>query len=393
MLTRLRFKNWRSLRDVEINDLTPITVFIGENSAGKTNILDALYFLRDGVADDPESQLAIRGWEEDIRTIGVDIDAAISIAISFRPSFTATDELTYRLTVENYINREEDDFESWFDEQLTDQTGKSWLEASTDPSHNYAEVWQTNGDSVRNVPNYALGLLTFGRMSAYPYVQQTFRFITERWQLLDEGFSARLNVPAGQTSDLYLLDRCADNLAVILEFMQKRHPQLYSQLTDDMRWLLHHIEDIETQKTERETRLLLKEKMHKGFEAPVVSTGTRRLMAMLAAFYALDMRYPEMPGLVVIEEPDTALNPGVLQNFVELLRNYTNGENPRQVILTTHNPRFLDYFKPEEVRVVSRDENGYTKVERIPDYIEEIWLQDHTLGEAWMTRSLGGLPE
>ncbi|MCX6049788.1 MAG: AAA family ATPase [Chloroflexi bacterium] len=46
MLTHLRLKNWRSLRDVEIADLTPITVFIGANSSGKTNILDALYFLR-----------------------------------------------------------------------------------------------------------------------------------------------------------------------------------------------------------------------------------------------------------------------------------------------------------------------------------------------------------
>jgi predicted ATPase len=100
-----------------------------------------------------------------------------------------------------------------------------------------------------------------------------------------------------------------------------------------------------------------------------------------------------MPGLVVIEEPDTALNPGILHNFVEQLRIYTEGDAPRQFILTTHNPRFLDYFRPEEVRVVSRDENGYTTVSHIPDHISEVWLEDHTLGEVWMTRSLGGLPE
>src|SRR5258706_15543964 len=45
MLTRLYLKNWRSLREQTI-DLTPITVFVGANSSGKTNILDALHFLR-----------------------------------------------------------------------------------------------------------------------------------------------------------------------------------------------------------------------------------------------------------------------------------------------------------------------------------------------------------
>jgi len=46
MLTQFGFKNWRSLRDVTI-DLSPITVFIGANSSGKTNIVDGLRFHRD----------------------------------------------------------------------------------------------------------------------------------------------------------------------------------------------------------------------------------------------------------------------------------------------------------------------------------------------------------
>jgi predicted ATPase len=114
---------------------------------------------------------------------------------------------------------------------------------------------------------------------------------------------------------------------------------------------------------------------------------------MLTAFYALDMRFAQMPGLVVIEEPDTALNPMLLRYYVEQLRNYVEGEHPRQVIMTTHNPRFLDWFKPEEVRIVERDEQGYTSVHQVPDYIKDIWLDKHTLGEVWMTRSLGGVPE
>jgi predicted ATPase len=174
--------------------------------------------------------------------------------------------------------------------------------------------------------------------------------------------------------------------------MRKKEPALYATLQDDTHWLLQHIESLHTEQTERETRFFVQESEYHGV-APSISSGTGRILAMLTAFYALDMRSAEMPGLVVIEEPDTALNPAVLRNFVEQLRYFTTGENPRQVIMTTHNPRFLDYFEPEEVRVVERDEKGYTTVRRVPDHIRETWLDEYGLGEVWMTNSLGGLPE
>ncbi len=199
----------------------------------------------------------------------------------------------------------------------------------------------------------------------------------------------------------------------MLDNMKTQHPDLYQRVEEDALWLLNHLDKLETHHTEHEISLIVRERMHKGLEAPSISAGTARLISILTAIYALDMetiRVPsigeknfegwtlpinEMPGLVVIEEPDTALNPGVLRNFVEQLRYYTRGKYPRQFILTTHNPAFLDYFEPEEVRVVTRDEQGYTQVNRIPESVKKIWLDDeeHTLGEVWLTNSFGGLVE
>lgn len=69
MLTRLRFKNWRSLKDVTIEGLTPLTVFIGANSSGKTNIIDGLAFMRDLV--NFRVQEAVRGNRRNkARTLG-----------------------------------------------------------------------------------------------------------------------------------------------------------------------------------------------------------------------------------------------------------------------------------------------------------------------------------
>lgn len=155
---------------------------------------------------------------------------------------------------------------------------------------------------------------------------------------------------------------------------------------------MKHVKSFGINHSERETRLLVYENERPELIAPTISAGTLRILAIMTAYYALEMREPELPGLVVMEEPDTSLNPAVLSRLVELLRNYTSRENrPRQFILTTHNPAFLNYFKPEEVRIVSRDEQGYTQVSQVPDHIKEIWLKDGTyaLGEIWDMGAFG----
>ena len=116
---------------------------------------------------------------------------------------------------------------------------------------------------------------------------------------------------------------------------------------------------------------------------------------MLTTVYALDMRKADEPGLIVVEEPETSLNPSLLKNFVEMLHGYAK-DKKRQFILTTHNPAFLNHFKPEKVRIVSRDESGNTVVNPIPGYVNDIWLKendDYQLGDIWLTNAFGGIVE
>src|SRR6266496_5601465 len=84
VLTRLHFKNWRSLRDVTIDNLTPITVFIGANSSGKTNIIDALHFLRSSITDRSIQETVYRwGGRDKIRTLGSQSKDFIELELSF----------------------------------------------------------------------------------------------------------------------------------------------------------------------------------------------------------------------------------------------------------------------------------------------------------------------
>jgi len=60
MITRLRIKNFKALRDIDIA-LTPIHVLIGPNDSGKTSILDALAALCRSV-DHDLSEAFLGSW-------------------------------------------------------------------------------------------------------------------------------------------------------------------------------------------------------------------------------------------------------------------------------------------------------------------------------------------
>lgn len=392
MLTRLRFKNWRSLRDVTIDNLTPLTVFIGANSSGKTNIVDALSFLRRMVQQNNPQAVYFQGERDRVRTLGADENDPLELEFSFKP-VDAESPLTYTLTMQP------ENGNIHFIERLIDGNGQVVLQAS-----------DGQGDTLSgrvNTPVKIINALVFATLQhvvVSPQGEETFvegrgqmfSFVSQRLQILRENFMPPTSVPIDEYHDTYLIERSGRNLPTMLDFMQRTNRPVYDELQADMRWLLNHVDNLEVETNERETRYDVVEKVLQGQKGPTTSTGTARILAMLTAYYALDLRNAELPGLLVIEEPDMAVHPELLKRLVELFREYVSREGyPRQIIMTTHNPQFLNWFEPEEVRVVERDEHGDTSVHGIPPYIKEIWLDsgEYGLGDVWMTRSLGGVPE
>jgi predicted ATPase len=368
MLKSLHLKNWRSIRDAKI-EFSPINVLIGANASGKTNILDALYFAQQTLKTDVLQAIYRRGGGDKIQNLNSS-DEAVMLDYSYQlPNFPLLN----------------DKFELEF-------VGESKrIQARRTISENNNPLIFLNSGKFSDT---GLTVAAIGEGIEKESLRKLRSFVTMYWQLLTENFMPPLSAHLGSMGDLYTIEPDARNTVFILDFMKQTQPKLYESLQEDLRFLVGHISHLDSKRDELEVYLALHENKFPEKESPTVSAGTARILAILAAVYALDMRNPEMSGLVVIEEPETSLNPSLLRNFVELLRGYTeNPEKPRQFILTTHNPSFLNHFQPEEVRVVSRDEDGNTVVNPIPDYIREIWLNEHGLGDAWLTNAFGGVAE
>jgi len=399
MLKQLRFKNWRSLRDVTI-DLSPITVFIGANSSGKTNIVDGIQFMRDSKMRGLLSLVSEFGYKN-IQSNQPIEDGIVEFEFIFDEFFTdsgdVTDILHLKFDGRNFPFRY--------------ATGLSEGGVEFEDINTFEELPNKINTDGQLAQAFSFEEHDSGMWEAWEGVhEQLIENYRYRFQFLTENFLPARKLTGKETGDLYIIERDARNMVFSLELMQDAYPEIFEKFNEDAQWLLQHVQKLTLVRNldTRDIELMVKE--GNNTQAQTISVGTLRMFAMLTTLHALNIPRPltnfhvppnqkpitiplETPGLIVIEEPDAALNPGVLQKFVELLRRYVDnpdGTRPRQIILTTHNPTFLNYFKPEEVRVVERGEDGYTTVSHVPDFVKENWLDEYALGEVWLTNLFGG---
>ncbi len=128
------------------------------------------------------------------------------------------------------------------------------------------------------------------------------------------------------------------------------------------------------------------------FTPAEVSDGTILMLAFLALRYQ-----PQAPELITIEEPERGLHPYLLGELVAFLRSLTEGPSSLQIVVATHSAEFLEHMKPEEVRFLSRSPDDGNVVVREADPSSPDWVRfyreyDDSLGSAWLSGSLGGVP-
>jgi predicted ATPase len=117
--------------------------------------------------------------------------------------------------------------------------------------------------------------------------------------------------------------------------------------------------------------------------ARFASDGTLKMLAYLVLLYD-----PTPPPFIGIEEPENFLHPRLLPELAEECRAATERT---QLLVTTHSPFFLNALRPEEVRVLWRNDQGYTQTQRaqdvrgIPEFVDEGAL----LGHLWIEGQLG----
>ena len=115
------------------------------------------------------------------------------------------------------------------------------------------------------------------------------------------------------------------------------------------------------------------------------SDGTLRAICLVTLLLQPES---ELPGLIIVDEPELGLHPYALNVIAAL---FSKASHHTQVLISTQSSTFLNNFDPKDVIVVNREgrESQFTRPD--PDKLEA-WLEAYSLGEIWEKNVIGGGP-
>ncbi|MCY3022681.1 MAG: AAA family ATPase [Planctomycetota bacterium] len=373
MFTKLHLENFLSFRGPVDIPLRPLTVLVGANNAGKSNLLLAFRFLA-GVAKRTAfstvaeqlhrnlAELTCRNGASPAFTLGV---FAQDTSHSGVPSGDVTYELRLRPGTPGIpLLLEREHF------RAVDTSG--------------AVVEKQGVDSSQRSESPCFG-------SAKPLISH---FGNQLASIAYFKFSpSALRKPTAIVPNPVLGDDGA-GLPAVLEYLRDEHPDRFQKIEEEFRHCVPEVERIQLRTTpSREKAVLLKERGCKEpFGAEEISDGLLLFLAILCC-----INEEPKPALLLLEEPEHGVHPRRLKDVVDLLYSLceANGaEPPTQILLTTHSPYLLDQFKDDlgAVLVLEKGEQGSIVRTASEAIGKNGGLHGSPLGEVWYSGILGGVP-
>jgi predicted ATPase len=102
---------------------------------------------------------------------------------------------------------------------------------------------------------------------------------------------------------------------------------------------------------------------------------------------------PSPPPFICIEEPENGLYHKLLEVLAGQFRTHvTERKNKSQLFITTHQPYFVDALEPDEVWILEKGEDGFSKIHRASEnpVIQGLVDEGLPLGALWYSDYLEG---
>ena len=374
----LRIKNYRAIRDLELKNISPLTVFLGPNGSGKSTIFDVFAFLSECFSVGLRKAWDKRGRFKELRTRGS--DGPIEVEIKYREAPGAT-PITYHLAVAEdgkgpFIQEE------WLQWRRGRQFGAPFKFLDFKEGAGRVITGDTPDAQDQRIDETLdsremLAVNTLGQFAKHPRVSALRRFISGWYLSYLTADSARGAPEAGPQERL---SDTGDNLANVVQYLKEQHPEQLTKILTILAARIPRLERVDADLM-ADGRLLLQIK-DAPFErlvlAKFASDGTLKMLAYLTVLYD-----PSPPQLIGIEDPENQLHPRLLPELAEECR---NAAGHGQLMVTTHSPFFINALRPEEVWVLYRNEKGYTEGRRAADMkgIQEFMDAGAKLGQLWM---------
>jgi len=339
-VTRLSLRQYKSIERCDL-ELARLTLLVGRNGAGKSNIVDALSFVTDALRNTLEYAVRKRGGIAQVRRKssskptfpGVGIEMRLADGSSARYSFriAAVKDPLFR------VDREEC--------SIFDPAGG--LKHAFSTRDGKVEKWTL--PSPR--PPVADDRLYLIPASGLPEFRPVYDILT---RMVFHNLNPEAMKQPQRPEPGTLLSHDGSNLPSVVKQLTSAAPEKLDRVLSYMQAIGVPIQRIQhKQSGSLETLEVLQGQDNRPatFDAIALSDGTIRALGILISLVSVGPEGSPGPSLIGIEEPETALHPAAAGALMDAL--IEGGQNA-QLIVTCHSPDLLDHRDviPEMIRPV-----------------------------------------
>jgi predicted ATPase len=354
MLTQIRVKNFKSLKDVTL-ELGLRNVLVGANMAGKSNVMDLFRFIYDMAFPPPGSMglanaFVARGGFSEVLWKGDD-ERVIELALSGRTAAHGP-EWTWDYEVVIQGDPRYDNFRI-ARERLTIRQGS--LPARDLVENASHERFLIKGPQQRlsSTPDPSRSILEF-EIPGWP--GSFLRSSIAKWRFYELVPASMRNPNQGAAAKF--LQEHGENLSQWLSNLQLEHyDDSFARIQQVLRDALPQVTGLFNSPTQQSTVALGSRERHlkRPVTLPQMSAGELAFIAYLSIIFSP----PELAGsLYCVEDLENYMHPRLIETLLEVLRQsqeeWERRHQAAQIVMTTHSPLVVDKMKLEEIVFVER---------------------------------------
>ncbi len=362
IVSQININRFKSIKELEL-PLKRINVLIGPNGAGKSNFIQFFNLLNNIVSQNLQNYVTQNGGADSFLYFGRKFTESFSGFLSFgwnayQFELVATNDNNFYFALEQTIY------------QNPVYGGVSRRDIS-DGNRETNLIKQYKMDQKEGVVYHILNSMTRWRVYHFHDTSTTAKVKQE-----------------GDINDNRSLRRDASNLAAFLYLLQEKHNDYFLRIENTIRLVAPFFDKFQLQPLELNKEKIRLEWKHVGsdeyFNANHLSDGTLRMICLITL-----LLQPNLPDTIIIDEPELGLHPAAIELLTSLIKSVA--ANNKQVICSTQSVTFLNYFEPEDIIVVDRN-NGESLFKRLDKSTLTEWLNEYAIGELWEKNVLGGRP-
>ncbi|RMH77337.1 MAG: ATP-binding protein [Cyanobacteria bacterium J007] len=366
MLTEIELENFKSHRSTPlILDESRLHALVGQNSSGKTSVLQALHYMSSLTRSPFSSIFQYDHSPQFLTTIGKDNMSVIARGFwgykncknwqfSYNWERTNTDDWTPRI--------------SW-DVENIDNTISGWKihlmkELEPDPS------------SIINSLKYEVYLKLISSNLARPAYSDELR---PRVEFDGYGLAPTLDYLRTEAPDRF--QEVQDKLKRIVPGVQKIDVRRAKVNINRQRSIEVNGKFISYEESQEMTGQEVVLDMNTGDRIPAhsMSEGTILSLGLLTV-----LMNPNQPNLILLDDIEQGLHPKAQRELMTVFKEILEDNPNLQIIFSTHSPYIIDELQPSQVHIMSNSYSGFTSCKRLDEHPDIEWaINSLTTGEFW----------